>query len=136
MGRKRSATDLYVSQALRSKRFGQRIGQPARVPGVVNQWLAVIRERKGDQAPPGDPALYAAERHAILQRYTGGRGRIDHWFEAVGTAKRLDPRDGVKNGGARMPVHELSPSRVLERLNPIDGPWGCLGAHASVRFWD
>jgi hypothetical protein len=66
MGRKRPAADLHVSHAFRSKRFRQRIGQSARVLVAVNQRLAVIRERKGDQTPPGDPAPYAAERHAIL----------------------------------------------------------------------
>ena len=43
-----------------------------------------------------------------------------------------------------MPVHKLSPSGVLQRLNPIDGPLDTenigrkceAGTHASVRFWD
>src|SRR3990172_10090586 len=100
---------------------------------VIHQWLAVVGERKGNQSVSRQPAVNTASDDGVLERGVWGRGRKRNGLVSIRAAKRSHPSCGMKNGCAWMPFQELTPSRILQRLDLINHPGGALrNAHIYV----
>lgn len=93
---------------------------------IVDEWLAMIGERQGNEARAGEPAFDPAENKSVPQGIAG-RGRCaDQRLISIGELKSAKPSGSVEDGTLRMPVNKLVPTRIGERIELID-------AHFSKR---
>ena len=86
--------------------------------GIVDERLAVVRERQRDEAPAGEPARDDAERYRAAQ-VLAALGIADR-REAVGASERVEPLGRVERGRARILPHALAPAPVDKRVEGAD----------------
>ena len=74
----------------------------------------MIREWQRHQ-PARRPPLHAADHHSVVQRRTGRCG--DHeGLVPIGLSQRAQPAGRVEDGSRRMPVQQLGPARIADRV--------------------
>lgn len=115
-----SRADLDVFPSFLGSFGFQRVQQDPEVLWMFGQRLAVVREWKGDQSPPGGEATDATKNYAVGEVDPWRSGRISHWLVCVRAPERLEPAWRVEYGGPRMVLREPRPTRIPKRIDAID----------------
>ena len=86
----------------------------------VDEWIAVIGERKRHQPLSREPAVDARKHNCVPQIRSRRRCGICNGLIPIGSAKGLQPGSSVEYGSERMLFHKGIPSRIRKRLDRMD----------------
>lgn len=87
---------------------------------MVQERLAMVGKRQGNETRTGEPAFHAAEDEGVLQRSAGARGGAGERLVAVGLMQGTEPRGGVKDGARGMMGDKFVPAGVGRGIKGID----------------
>ena len=82
------------------------------IPVRIDERLAMIGKRQGDQAPAGDPAIHTAENQSVVNFLAGGRCGVDDGCVAVGALQSSQPGNTMKGRSAGMPCEQIGPAPI------------------------
>ncbi len=98
----------------------QKCGETTTTVTRIEQRLAMVGKRDGNEARARQPTLDPAKNNTVSYGMRGSGCRENDWLVSIGDAQRMQPCRRMKNRCARMRLQELLPTGVLNRINAVN----------------